>query len=91
MHYQQYHISQRFLTTGWTIGVILLFGDVLLALLFAKYLGKMFFSKRLPHFFENSHKEPRKRPLPVHSQMVKLIYKPKQIYYSRKKPDLFLW
>jgi len=91
LYYQQHHISQGILTIGWTIGVILLCSYVLLALLSAKYLVKMFFYKRLPQFFEASHKEPRKRPQPVHPRMGTLIFKPKQIYYFRKKPDVSLW
>ncbi|MBN1859905.1 MAG: hypothetical protein JW840_00430 [Candidatus Thermoplasmatota archaeon] len=89
--YQQYHISQKFLTEGWGLGVFLLCGEVLLSLLCAKYVVTMCISKRLPHFFEPS----------VHLRQNQHVFHPrlfgsahqkaKQVYYFRKKPDVSLW
>jgi FtsH-binding integral membrane protein len=86
-YYQQHDIPQKFLTTGWVVGVLMLCGEVLLALLFAKILVTLFISPRLPHFFEHRSKEPHVQPLPLQRRS----FKPNQIYYFRKKPDVNVW
>lgn len=86
-YYQQYNISQKILTTGWTIAVGLLCVEVLLVLLFAKYIVTIFFTKKLPHFFYHPQTVRREQPLPLQRH----VFKPKQIYYFRKKPDVSLW
>lgn len=90
-YYDQHQISQKFLTPGWLIGVLFLCGEVLLALLCAKYLVSLFISQRMPHFFEHHKKTPRKKP-PVYQRTVfKPVFKPHQVYYFKKKPDFSLW
>ncbi len=86
-YYQQHNISQKFLTPGWGVGVVLLCSEVLLALLCAKIIVTIFICQRLPHFFEHQSKEPHVQRLPLQRR----TFKPKQIYYFRKKPDVTLW
>ena len=86
-YYQRHDISQKFLTSGWSLAVALLCIEVLIALLLAKYIVTVFITKKLPHFFEHPPKERRIKPLPVQRHMIK----PKQIYYFREKPDATLW
>jgi hypothetical protein len=91
IYYQQHNISQGFLAPGWNIAVALLFGLVLFSLICAKYLVTIFVSKKLPHFFKHHPKERRKRPLPLQRYILKPSFKPKQMYYFRKKRDVSLW
>ena len=86
-YYQRHDISQKFLTSGWSLAVALLCMEVLIALLLAKYIVTVFITKKLPHFFEHPPKERRTKPLPVQRHVIK----PKQIYYFREKPDVTLW
>jgi len=86
-YYQQYNISQKFLTSGWSFAIVLLCIEVLIALLLAKYVVTVFITKKLPHFFEHPTKERQIKPLPVQRYMIKS----KQIYYFRKKPNVTLW
>jgi hypothetical protein len=86
-YYQQHSISQKFLTTGWSVAVGLFFIEVLLALLCAKYIVTIFITKKLPHFFDHPPKKRKIKPIPVQRHMIK----PKQIYYFREKPDATLW
>jgi len=86
-YYQQHNISQKFLTTGWVAGAFVLCGEVLLAMLFAKIIVTLFISPKLPHFFEHRSKEPLVKPLPLQRRS----FKPNQIYYFRKKPDVAAW
>jgi len=86
-YYQHHSISQKFLTPGWSVAVGLLCIEVLLSLLCAKYIVTIFFSKKLPHLFNHPQTVRRERPLPLQRH----VFKPKQIYYFRKKPDVSLW
>jgi hypothetical protein len=86
-YYQQHNISQNILTPGWGVAVGLLCVEVLFALLCAKYIVTMFFTRKLPHYFDRPQKGHRVRPLPLQ----RYVFKPKQVYYFRKKPDVSLW
>ena len=86
-YYQRHDISQKFLTGGWSLAIALLWIEVLIALLLAKYIVTVFITKKLPHFFEHPPKERRIKPLPVQRHVIK----PKQVYYFREKPDVTLW
>jgi hypothetical protein len=86
-YYQQHNISQKSLTPGWGVAVGLLCVEVLFVLLCAKYVVTLFFTKKLPHFFNLPQKVHRGRSLPLQQYVIK----PKQIYYFRKKPDVSLW
>lgn len=90
-YYDQHQISQKFLTPGWLIGVLFLCGEVLLALLCAKYLVSLFISQRMPHFFDHHKKTPRKKPHVYQRTVFKPVFKPRQVYYFKKKPDYSLW
>jgi len=85
--YQRYDISQKFLTQGWGLAAGLLCIEVLIALLLAKYIVTIFFTKKLPHFFEHPRKKQRIKPFAVQRP----VFKPNQVYYSRKKPDFTVW
>ncbi len=91
LYYQHHYISQRFLTTGWIVGGVLLCVYVLLALFSAKCLVRLFISKKLPHFFEPSHKKLHRRPRTLAPRKFKPVFKPKQNYYFREKPDVSPW
>jgi hypothetical protein len=86
-YYQQHNISQNILTPGWGVAVGLLCVEVPIVLLCAKYVVTMFFIKRLPHFFDHPQPERRERPLAFQRH----VFKPRQVYYFRKKPDVSLW
>jgi len=86
-YYQQHNISQNILTPGWGVAVGLLCVEVPIVLLCAKYAVTMFFTKRLPHFFDHPQPERRERPFSFQRH----VFKPKQVYYFRKKPDVTLW
>ena len=90
-YYQQHNISSKFLTIGWNVGVILLCAEVLLGLLCAKYVVTIFISKRLPHFFDRALQRRQRKAFSLHQNIFKPIFKPKQMYYFRKKPDFSLW
>lgn len=91
LYYDQHQISQKFLTPGWMIGVVLICGEVLLALLCAKYLVSLFISRKIPHFFEQQQKTPRKKPHVHQRSVFKPVFRPNQVYYFKKKPDISLW
>ncbi len=84
-YYQRHDISTKFLTQGWSIAVLVLSAEVLVALLLAKYMVTMLVSPHLPHFFDH---QPRKRKIKV---FVERSLKPKHVYYFRKKPDVSSW
>lgn len=90
-YYGQHQISQRFLTPGWMVGVALLCGEVLLALMSAQYLVSLFVRQKMPHFFEYSQKTPRKKSRVTQHKIFKPVFKPSQVYYFKKKPDVSLW
>ncbi len=89
--YDQYHVSQKFLTPGWMVGVGLICGEVLFSLVCAKFLVSLFVSHKLPHYFEQKQNAPQKKQRIPQHRVFKPIFKPNQIYYFRKKPDVSLW
>jgi hypothetical protein len=86
-YYLQHHISQNVLTIGWGVAVALLCAEVPLALFGAKFIVTMFVSRKLPHFFEHQRKSSQRLPRLIQQRH----FKPKQVYYFRKKPDISLW
>ncbi len=89
--YDQHQISQKFLSPGWMVGVAVIFGEVLLALLGSKYLVSLFVSPKLPHFYDQPQRPPRKKQRVTGHSVFKPVFKPSQVYYFRKKPDVSLW
>jgi hypothetical protein len=87
-YFQRHDIASTFLTTGWWISVTILFAEVVVALVLAKFLVTMLLSPRLPHFFnQKQKKEEPVKPLPLQYRVVK----PRQVYYFKKKPDVERW
>jgi hypothetical protein len=84
-YYQRHDISTKFLTQGWSIAVLILCAEVLVALLLAKYVVTMLVSPHLPHFFDH---QPRERKIKV---FVERSFKPQHVYYFWKKPDVSSW
>jgi hypothetical protein len=86
-YYQRHSISWNILTTGWSLAVVVLSVEVLIALLIAKYIVTIFITPKLPHFFEHPPQKRKTRLRPLQQP----VAKPTQLYYFRKKPDVSLW
>ena len=85
--YRAFDVSQKVLTPGWALAVVLLCLEVLAALLLSKYFVTMFFCKKLPHFFEHPKQTRKLKPQSVSRHIIR----PHQVYYFRKKPDVSVW
>jgi hypothetical protein len=84
-YYLHHNISTKFLTQGWSVAVVILSAEVLVALLLAKYMVTMLVSHHLPHFFDHQPREQQKKVF------IECSFKPQRVYYFRKKPDVSAW
>ena len=90
-YYQDHQIPQGFLSLGWSLGVVLLCSEVLLALLCAQYIVRIFIRKRLPHFFGHRQKTLMNRSWYHQKNFTTIPSKPNHVYYFKKKSDVSLW
>jgi hypothetical protein len=87
-YYQRHGIVATMFSQGWNLAVGLLCGEVLLALLFAKFLVTIFVAPRFPHFFIPASSKP------VHHHHLLLperLPHQRQVYYFKQKQDVTRW
>lgn len=86
-YYESHGISFAFLSGGWATAIVVLTGELLVALLLAKLIVTRVFAPRLTHFFVERPERTSHQMLLWHRPFLKL----KHVYYFRKKPDVSSW